>query len=65
MQPKSKLLVLAGIHGNQDGKLGDPDLNLLKDYQRQIDYFMGKNVKKTPPLKIKQDIEDKNIVNHK
>ena len=61
MQKDTKLLVLAGIHGNQDGKLGDPDLNLLKDYQRQIDYFMGKSLKKQPPLNIRQDMEVKNI----
>ena len=61
IQRNSKLLVLAGIHGNQDGKLGDPDMNLLKDYRRQIDYFMGKNLKKQPPPNIKQDIEEKNI----
>ncbi len=61
MQKNSKLLVLAGIHGEQDGKLGHLDVDLLQDYRRQIDYFMGKNAKKKPPHQISQDIKEKNI----
>ena len=60
-QENAKLLVLAGVHGNQDGKLGNQDIGLLKDYQRQIDYFMGKSKKKQPPEKIRQDIKNLNI----
>ena len=54
------MLILAGIHGKQDGKLGNPDLGLLKDYQGQIDYFMGKS-KKQPPEKIRSNISNLNI----
>ena len=54
------ILILAGIHGRQDGKLGNPDLGLLEDYQGQIDYFMGKS-KKQPPEKIGRDISNLNI----
>ena len=60
-QKDARLLVLAGIHGKPDGKLGSKDMGLLKDYQRQIDYFMGKSGKKQPPKKISQDIQTLNI----
>ena len=60
-QKDAKLLVLAGIHGKQDGRLGSTDMGLLKDYQRQIDYFMGKSTKKQPPKKISHDIENLKI----
>ena len=59
-QKNAVMLILAGIHGKQDGKLGNPDLGLLKDYQGQIDYFMGKS-KKQPPEKIRRDISNLNI----
>ena len=59
-QKNAVILILAGIHGKQDGKLGNPDLGLLKDYQGQIDYFMGKS-KKQPPEKIRRDISNLNI----
>ena len=57
LQKDTKVLVLAGIHGKQDGVLGNPDVKLLDDYRRQIKYLMGKKVKK----KIQQDIKDYNI----
>ena len=60
-QKNAVMLILAGIHGKQDGKLGNPDLGLLKDYQGQIDYFMGKNKKKQPPEEISCDISNLNI----
>ena len=60
-QKHAVMLILAGIHGKQDGKLGNPDLGLLKDYQGQIDYFMGKSKKKQPPEKISRDISNLNI----
>ena len=53
MRPKSKCLVLAGIHGNPDGSLGDPDSGLLNDYQRQIQFLVTK--------KRKQEVEDNEI----
>ena len=59
-QKNAVILILAGIHGKQDGKLGNPDLGLLKDYQGQIDYFMGES-KKQPPEKIRRDISNLNI----
>ena len=59
-QKNAVILILAGIHGKQDGKLGNPDLGLLEDYQGQIDYFMGKS-KKQPPEKIGRDISNLNI----
>ena len=60
-QKSAVMLILAGIHGKQDRKLGNPDFGLLKDYQGQIDYFMGKNRKKQPPEKISRDISNLNI----
>ena len=60
-QKNAVILILAGIHGKQDGKLGNPDLGLLKDYQGQIDYFMGKSKKKQPPEKIRCDVSNFNI----
>ena len=30
------VLVLAGIHGEDDGEIGEEDPGLLKDYQKQI-----------------------------
>ena len=30
------ILVLAGIHGEDDGAVGEEDAGLLKDYQKQI-----------------------------
>ena len=30
------ILVLAGIHGEDDGEVGKEDAGLLKDYQKQI-----------------------------
>ena len=59
-QKNAVMLILGGIHGKQDGKLGNPDLGLLKDYQGQIDYFMGKS-KKQPPERIRCDISNLNI----
>ena len=55
IRKNAKILVLAGIHGEKDGQLGNLDHNLFEDYQRQIKYFMGKSRKK-PPAKISQDI---------
>ena len=60
IRKNAKILVLAGIHGEKDGQLGNLDHNLFEDYQRQIKYFMGKSRKK-PPAKISQDILDKNV----
>ena len=56
-QKDTKVLVLAGIHGEKDGELGNQDIDLLDDYRRQIKYLMGKRVKK----EIQQDIKDYNI----
>ena len=36
MKKRSKLLVLAGIHGGTDGDIGPNDQNLLEDIERQI-----------------------------
>ena len=57
-QRNAKILILAGIHGNPDGKLGNEDNDLLEDYQRQIDYFTGDECDN---LTIKNDIENFNI----
>ena len=36
MRKDSKLLVLAGIHGEENGKIGKADKGLLEDYKCQI-----------------------------
>ena len=38
MRPNTKVLVLAGIHGCQDGKLGSVDKGLLREYKHQIQF---------------------------
>ena len=52
MKPNAKVLVLAGIHGHKDGKLGLVDDGLLGEYEHQIDFLKKK---------YKEDIEKKKI----
>ena len=52
MMPNTKVLVLAGIHGCKDGKLGSVDDGLLGEYRHQI-LFLQK--------KYKEDFEKMNI----
>ena len=50
IRPNSKVLVLAGIHGCKDGKLGSVDDGLLGEYERQIQFLKRK---------YKEDIKEK------
>ena len=38
MRRNSKLLVLAGVHGDHHGKIGDSDKGLYGDFQRAITF---------------------------
>ena len=50
IRPNTKVLVLAGIHGCQDGKLGAIDEGLLREYEHQIQFLKKK---------YKEDLEEK------
>ena len=45
MRPNSKILVLAGIHGCKDGKLGSMDEGLFGEYEHQIEFLKRKHKK--------------------
>ena len=49
MKKNSKLLVLAGVHGDSEGKIGNKDYGLFRDYQKAIKYLIEH--KKSPILK--------------
>ena len=51
IRPKTKILVLAGIHGCKDGELGFVDEGLFREYEHQIQFL---------ERKYKEDLEDKN-----
>ena len=53
MKPNTKVLVLAGIHGRKDGKLGSVDDGLFNEYEHQIEFLKRK---------YKEEIEEKNIM---
>ena len=53
MKPNTKVLVLAGIHGRKDGKLGSVDDGLFDEYEHQIEFLKRK---------YKEDVEAKNIM---
>ena len=42
IRPKTKVLVLAGIHGSKDGNLGSVDEGLLSEYEHQILFLKRK-----------------------
>ena len=52
MRPNTKVLVLAGIHGCNDGEVGSVDEGLWKEYQHQVEFLKKK---------YKEDIKKKNI----
>ena len=42
IRPNTKVLVLAGIHGGKDGKLGSVDEGLFGEYEHQIQFLKRK-----------------------
>ena len=48
----SRILVACGVHGGDDGRVGDPDYGLVRDNQSQVKYL---------ERKYKEDIDKKNI----
>ena len=46
MQRNTRLLVLTGVHGDQDGKLGEFDEDFVKSCEKQIGLLKNKKKKK-------------------
>ena len=42
IRTNTKVLVLAGIHGGKDGRVGSVDVGLFEEYERQIKFLMKK-----------------------
>ena len=50
IRPNTKVLVLAGVHGSKDGKVGSVDIGLFREYEHQIQFLKKK---------YKEDLEEK------
>ena len=57
MRKNSKLLVLAGVHGDSEGKIGHKDGGLFKDYQKAVKFLTEH---KNSPID-KSDFEEKGM----
>ena len=58
MQRNTRLLVLTGVHGNQDGKLGDTDDGFVESSKKQVEILKKKRGKDIEEKEMEFWIED-------
>ena len=64
VQRQTRLLVLTGVHGNQDGKLGDFDEDFVTDCENQIRVLKRKMEKDIEKRVIQFKVEDVGQINN-
>ena len=58
MQRNTRLVILTGVHGDQDGKLGEFDKDFVKDCENQLRVLKRKKEKEIEEGEIQFKVED-------